>query len=227
MRGLSAGATWRFVKTCNSQSATASCTPICITCQSKCWKRAENKDWPGWIEYVGPRLYFKNLGPFSYTSIYFVVVMRRVSRQTICSADAGFLKAVVDGAYYPRLFVAISSGFTMAVNQWVMLHARVSCSTALDKSLMRRLPVIFGLPSQAGNRIFSSTGLESMNVISRPRFFAYCGDVSSAVYTTFMGCFSLLKSDFLGDDSPLFSYVGITFTSPAALRRYCTSRLTL
>lgn len=118
-----------------------------ITLQFKYRQRKKDWDRVEWIEHLRPHLYLSAVGQFSDASRQFVLIMRRLNCKVVFSAVNDFFEAVVDGADYRKVFVAVAvaSEFFMAVNRDITFHSGVPCSTVMDALLMRRMLVMCGL----------------------------------------------------------------------------------
>lgn len=93
----------------------------------------------------GLYLYLQVLGLFSNAWNDFVIKMRPLIRQAVYFVVERFVEAVLDGAEYEKLFIAIVSGFIMEVNRVITVSAGVLWFMVLGMSLMHRLLVILGL----------------------------------------------------------------------------------
>lgn len=128
-------------------------------------------------------LHLQTLSPFSDVSSDFVVIMRQFISQTVCSVVERFSEVVVDEAEYQNFIIAIPSGFLMAFKRQITVSVKlcalqywtcrlcICCSSSSD----------FVLDCLS---YFSLIILKRMNVVLRPCFFGYFGDVSNGVLTT-------------------------------------------
>lgn len=66
------------------------------------------------IEYLEQHLHLQMLSQFFDASRDFVVILRRLIRQTVCSVVEPFPEEAIDGVEYQKLFIATASGYIMA-----------------------------------------------------------------------------------------------------------------
>lgn len=119
--------------------------PICITRQFESRQKAENTFSVKWIDYLGLHLHLQVLEQFSNASSEIETIVRRVMHQAIYSVVQRFPEAVINCAYYRKLFIAIRSGFFVTANQQISVRSGVFWSTVLDMCFTRRLFVFLRL----------------------------------------------------------------------------------
>lgn len=88
----------------------------CIRRQVKARQKEENRDKVEYVKCLGPNLHVQTMGLFSDASSDFIITVRRLIHEAVCSSVKGFLEAVIDGVDYLKLHVVIASGSLVKVN---------------------------------------------------------------------------------------------------------------